>query len=233
MYHQAAEKLLKLVKDNYDDIAEAFDLDRRKPVWPETAKLASEVKPGSRVLDVGCGNGRLFNALSGKGVDYVGVDNSNNLLDKARSNYPDAKFIVGDMLSLDSLGLGRFDEVFCIATIHHLPGKANRAEGWRQLASCLKPGGRAVVSVWDFWQLPKYRWPIIISYIKSYLKISPYDPGDLIFPWKDSTGKSVSPRYYHACTHKELAGQAKAAGLKVDKIYAEGRNGWVIAHKPE
>ncbi|MFH1192254.1 MAG: class I SAM-dependent methyltransferase [bacterium] len=38
------------------------------------------VKNGMKILDIGCGNGRLLQALENRGIEYVGVDNSRNLI---------------------------------------------------------------------------------------------------------------------------------------------------------
>jgi tRNA (uracil-5-)-methyltransferase TRM9 len=229
MNHLTAEKLSDLVRRNYEEIAPVFDADRHKPIWPEAARLARMAKPGARLLDAGCGNGRLLEVL--KNIDYVGVDASKNLLQRARHNYPEAKFVEGDLLELEALKLGRFDEIFCLAALHHLPGKANRALAWQQLSASLKPGGRLVLSVWDLWAKLRFFWPLVFSCLRSGLHLAPYDPGDLVFPWKDSSGRKISARYYHACAPRELRRQAKAAGLEVRAIYKNGGNIWVIANK--
>jgi len=47
------------------------------------------IEPGQKVLDLGCGNGRLLNALKDKKIDYIGVDNSEKLLLEAQTLYPE------------------------------------------------------------------------------------------------------------------------------------------------
>ncbi len=48
----------------------------------------AEIVDGQKVLDLGCGNGRLLNVLQNKNIDYIGVDNSENLLLNAQNAYP-------------------------------------------------------------------------------------------------------------------------------------------------
>src|SRR4030042_3054650 len=82
------QKLQVLVKRNYDEIAEDFNETRNKALWPELVKLASGVKDGDSVLDVGCGNGRILEAFKGKSIKYLGVDGSDRLVEIAKQNHP-------------------------------------------------------------------------------------------------------------------------------------------------
>ena len=63
----SVQHLRQLVKDNYEAIAADFDVTRRKKIWPKLAELSELVEGKSRVLDLGCGNGRLFEELKNKG----------------------------------------------------------------------------------------------------------------------------------------------------------------------
>ena len=80
MKAKTADNLLNLVKDNYNDIATSFDLTRKKEIWPEVRAQAAVIKEGSKILDVGCGNGRLLEALPKQKIDYLGVDNIRELI---------------------------------------------------------------------------------------------------------------------------------------------------------
>ncbi|MBI2459383.1 MAG: class I SAM-dependent methyltransferase [Parcubacteria group bacterium] len=87
MDKQTEKYLLNLVKRNYEEIAADFDLTRKKQLWPELLRLTEPVKNGDRVLDVGCGNGRLLEAFGEKKISYLGVDNSEKLIETARKNF--------------------------------------------------------------------------------------------------------------------------------------------------
>lgn len=52
-----------------------------------------------KVLDIGCGYGRAIKLLGN--VDYTGIDIAPVFLDKAREDYPDHKFILGDIRKTD------------------------------------------------------------------------------------------------------------------------------------
>ena len=50
---------------------------------------------GSRVIDLGCGNGMLTDKLAEKGYDVTGIDDSVDMLELARKEYPDYTFVKG------------------------------------------------------------------------------------------------------------------------------------------
>lgn len=51
-----------------------------------------------RVMELGCGLGHYTHRISKLGVEVLGVDISSTAIEKARSNYPNCKFITGDIL---------------------------------------------------------------------------------------------------------------------------------------
>lgn len=51
---------------------------------------------GSRVIDLGCGNGMLTDKLAEKGYDVTGIDDSVDMLELARKEYPDYTFVKGN-----------------------------------------------------------------------------------------------------------------------------------------
>jgi SAM-dependent methyltransferase len=102
---------------------------------PLVALLAP--RPGERVLDLGCGDGRLTLALQRAGCVVVGVDASPSQVEAARGRGLDARVMDGEALSFES----EFDAVFSNAALHWM----KRPE--RVLAGAfraLRPGGRCV-----------------------------------------------------------------------------------------
>jgi len=231
MKPETAERLLKLVKRNYQEIAADFNATRKKEIWPEIRGVAAEIKDGAKILDIGCGNGRLLEALKSKKIGYLGLDNSEELIKRARQNYPAYKFIVGDILNLPEISAD-FDYIFCLAVLQHLPGRNLRLQALKEMKSKLKDGGQIIISVWNLWNPAKgkrdYRKLLFKSWFLKIIGKSDLDIGDLIFPWKNSRGEAVSNRYYHAFRKKELKNLAMSAGLNLRELKKDSYNYWLI-----
>ena len=94
---------------------------------------------GSRLLDLGCGKGRLVRALGALGAEVVGTDPTWAMLKPAR-------LAGGSYVQSSATGLpfreGSFDGVICVEVIEHIPD-VDRA--LREIARVLKPGGRAIL----------------------------------------------------------------------------------------
>lgn len=139
------------VKQTYDRIAKDFSATRSY-IWPDLAPYLKKVKPGASVLDVGCGNGRLLLGLPEK-INYTGLDISSKLLAEAERKFPHHNFIETDITQTDSWKhLGKFDFIFCIAVMHHLPDKESQLFVLKELKTHLKPKGKLLITVWNLWQ---------------------------------------------------------------------------------
>lgn len=81
----------------YDLIAEWYASDRtRQTGVPEVTNLAASISRGSRVLDIGCGNGiPITRTLLDAGHHVVGLDSSVEMLARFRVNLPDTPVIRG------------------------------------------------------------------------------------------------------------------------------------------
>lgn len=227
MKPEQAEKLLNLVKRNYQEIAASFDATRKKEIWPKIREFADAVKDGDCVLDAGCGNGRLLEALKDKKIKYLGLDNSAELIKAARQNYPLHEFREADILDLKNVLEKDFDHIFCLAVWQHIPSQELRVKFLKNLAAKIKPSGRIIISAWNLGRLPKYRKMILKNYWRKFTGRHKLEARDLIFPWKDSSGQSVSERYYHAFTLKEIKCLSAIAGLKIIEINQDRHNIWV------
>lgn len=92
---------------------------------------------GERILDLGCGDGVLTEALAAQGVRMVGVDSSPDFVKAAAQRLVDARLMDGEALTFES----EFDAVFSNAALHWMTDARAVAKGvWRALV----PGGRFV-----------------------------------------------------------------------------------------
>ena len=64
--------------------------------------LDALVDRGARVLDAGCGQGRVGAALHARGHDVTGIDADARLVDAARAAHPGPAWLVGDLAELDA-----------------------------------------------------------------------------------------------------------------------------------
>lgn len=222
-----AQELLEIVRSGYNEIAANFDVTRKKALWPEIYEFAASVKDGDKVLDLACGNGRLLEALMDKKISYLGVDNSIELLNLARRNYPDNKFIVSDILTLDNLESQKFNHIFCLAVLQHIPSRELRIKALKNMAAKLTNGGRLVISNWNLFTKVKYRRTLFKRYFLKFLGFNKDDWNDLVFPWKDSSGQEKGLRYYHAFTGRELRQLVGEAGLKINNYQKDAYNFWL------
>jgi SAM-dependent methyltransferase len=91
------------------------------------------------VLDAGCGTGRVAIELARRGVEVVGVDLDQSMLDQARSKAPDLPWIRADLATCD---LARtFDVVVAAGNVMIFLAPGTEADVVANLARHLEPGG--------------------------------------------------------------------------------------------
>ncbi len=135
---------VKMNIEDYDAIAGEYDKaydtkDILADDKPFVEKFSSLVKPGARVLDVGCGTGRLTKFLSKKGYKVEGIDLSKKMLEIAQKNFPKTKFRLMDLRKLE-YGNEEFDALFIGFTLYHLP-KKEVPTALKEFNRVLKPNG--------------------------------------------------------------------------------------------
>lgn len=98
---------------------------------------------GSKVFDLGCGNGTIAGLLHERGLDVTGVDPSPSGIDLARLRHPYARLEVGSAYDDLSSQYGRFPVVVSLEVVEHVFDPRHYA---RTLFDLLEPGGVAIVS---------------------------------------------------------------------------------------
>jgi len=125
---------------NRSSIWDASDYGRHGAFVPALGLPVVELlapRPGEAILDLGCGDGTLTQALIDAGADVTAVDASEDMAAAARARGIDSMVADGQALSFD----GRFDAVFSNAALHWMLDGAAVASG---VFRALKPGGRFV-----------------------------------------------------------------------------------------
>jgi SAM-dependent methyltransferase len=136
----------ELVRRGYDTIAGRYATWRVEgnPAAEFIADLDSRLAPGSRVLELGCGNGRPAALVLADRHVYTGVDISAEQLERARRLVPGAQFVEADYTTLD-IDERSLDAVVAILTLTHVP-RAEHAELLARIASWLRSGGLFLAS---------------------------------------------------------------------------------------
>ena len=239
MDRETIERLLALNREFYAAFARPFAASRPASD-PVLACILPHIPQRARMLDVGCGNGRLALLLDRErpGATYVGVDAVPELVEVAcvqadQLENISAEFHVADVARpgwggalpgaspLASLET-RFDCAVALAVLHHIPGFDLRVQVLREVASLLEPGGCLILSTWQFLDSPRMRRKVV-GWTEVGIAEEALEPGDYLLDWKRG-GRGL--RYCHLVDEAEVERLATEGGLRVCETFrAGGREG--------
>jgi SAM-dependent methyltransferase len=125
----------------FDEVAESYDEVRRgyPPSLVDLALERGHLEHGSRILEIGCGTGKLTELLVARGLVVDAVDPGENMVAVARRRVGDTdrvRFHVARFEDVD-LPTGAYDAAFSATAFHWI----DPTVGWAKAAAHLKPGG--------------------------------------------------------------------------------------------
>jgi len=136
-------------------------------VHGEADFVTSLLAAGGRVLDAGCGTGRVAVELGVRGFDVVAVDVDASMLAVARRTAPTLTWLERDLATLDHAEpalAGGFDVVLVAGNVVPLLSEGTEADVVRRLASCLRPHGLLVAGFGtDLGHLPLDDVPVALE----------------------------------------------------------------------
>jgi SAM-dependent methyltransferase len=130
-------------------------IDRFRQMAAEGADLAGEARlldamlaRHSRVLDAGCGPGRVGAELAARGHVVVGVDADPELIEAARGDHPGPSWLVADLVELDLAAQGErqpFDAAVCAGNVMPYLAPGTGGAVLERIAAHLRGDGLLVV----------------------------------------------------------------------------------------
>ena len=147
-YLTATRAAYDTVAANYATrLADALDTNPfDRAVLALYADLVRSAAPGgaTRVVEIGCGPGRITAHLAGLGLDMLGIDLSPAMIDQARRRHPGLEFRVGQMSALD-LPPGDAAGLVAWYSLIHIPPAEHPSvlTGFRRV---LAPGGHLLLA---------------------------------------------------------------------------------------
>lgn len=175
------------MKAKYDEIGVGYNLTRKADPYL-VERLCQHLQPteNGAYLDLGCGTGNYTIALNQLGLDFVGVDPSQEMLDKAKSKSQSIDWKQGsaEAIPLDN---GEVNGATCCLTVHHWH---NKEKAFKELYRVLKPGGTLVIFTSDPLQMKGY-W--LNHYFPKMMQdsIAQMPSKELVVSWMEAAGFTV------------------------------------------
>ncbi len=130
------------VADWYDDVVSDVESYQQEVIVPNLMRLAGDVN-GKSVLDIACGQGFFSEVFAKVGAAVVGVDLSPELVRRASSRAPQARFLVGSAERLpNEVASGSFDLAICVLALQNIKGLDASVS---EVARSLKESGRFLI----------------------------------------------------------------------------------------
>jgi len=207
---------------NYNNFAKTFSESRKNMKWEELEYFFWIMNRQATILDVWCGSGRFLQQYKKHfwvfPQDYLWVDLSSWLLEEAKKSFPQVSFMQADMLELEEvLWWKKFENIFFIASFHHLDTIEKREKVLRKLYDFLSPEGKIYMT----------NWALESSLNKDKYADSKREGSENKFNSSDFDIKIwSSQRYYHSFSLSELEYLAKNTGFDIleNRVFDSERN---------
>lgn len=181
----------------------------------DVAFVREHCTPPGRLVDLGCGTGRLLRELAGQGYTGTGVDLSPEMLRVARERSAGLTltWVEANLTDLSALPDGSFDQAACLfSTLGMIRGASQRLQALREANRILRPGGTFILHVhnrwWRLYDSPGRRWLL----------------ADL-FGWRE---RDLEPGDHRMPVHQGIAGLVLHLFTRGEIVRLLGQAGFVV-----
>lgn len=182
----------------WDDISDTWKDYRTKQI-PIVSEFLQDKK--GKIIDLGCGTGR--NMIPDKNIEYYGVDFSGKMIKNAEKfvkiNKINAKLFKSKADDLSLFDNEMFDYGLFMATLHCIEDKKERLNALEEFYRVLKPGAKALISVWDG-EDNRFN-----------------GKKEVYIPWAE--GGENHMRFYYIYSEKEIMDLLESVGFKITEEY--------------
>ena len=174
------------------DFAPNARVRHERQVELEAVVRRARARAGLRMLDAGCGIGRISEALARRGAHVTALDFAHARLCTLRARAGVTALVQADVHRLP-LAPASFDVVVCTQVIEHIPEAAARQALLAAFRALLRPGGQLLLTAYNF-----------------------------SLPWQrrgeQREGRHETGIFYHCYTASELACDLRSAGFDVAEL---------------
>lgn len=197
------------VKTVYEIIADEFDQTRHS-VWRSVKKYLDSLESGSKILEIGCGNGK--NMLYRKDLDFYGIDFVEKFIEIIHK-----KGLKGEVMDMREITFeeNTFDHIIMIASYHHLETMDERVAVLNHIKRILKPNGTCLITVWSDNQPKDSRFK--------------FDKRDTQVKWVSRKTGEIFSRYYRIYFEGDFEKELmKTELVMVNKWEEKGNRNFII-----
>lgn len=176
------------------------------------------------VADLGCGTARALVPLVRRGFRGLAVDLSEPMLrvvrEKVEREGLDITCVQANLVELDGIADGAVD--YCLSlfsTLGMIRGRSNRGLALRHARRILKPGGKFVIHVHNYWYNlydPGGPWWLVRNFLRATF-CRDVEYGDKFFFYR-----GVNNMFLHVFTYREMCHELRRAGFRIiDKVFLD------------
>lgn len=212
----------------YDSLAPGYrDYSRYRVFYLDAVDsiVKRYLKPDCSIIDFGSGDGvRINNIVKNITSKLCLVENSKNMLDKIKEQYPHALVLNQDFADINFQTNGKYEIATCLWNVlGHLGDKEHVLSGLKNIRKSIQPDGIVILDVNNRHNISQYKGKAVRNIIKDFF-IYKFENGDITF--NISINDKQIPSYVHIFNKYEIENLINMAGFEIkSKFYINYTNG--------